>query len=109
VNVVPRRPFYHISPVFYNEADMGQLNIKDEQLIAEAKELAALLGTSTTAAVREAVHERLERERRGRDRARRLRELRAFADRFAANLTGPPMTQKEVDDFLYDPGSGLPR
>ena len=42
---------------------MGQLNIKDETLIAEAKELAALLGTSTTAALREAVHTRLEREK----------------------------------------------
>jgi hypothetical protein len=42
---------------------MGQLNIKDESLIAEAKDLAALLGTSATDAVRQAVRERLERER----------------------------------------------
>ena len=38
---------------------MGQLNIKDEALIAEAKALAELLGTSATDAVRQAVHERL--------------------------------------------------
>jgi len=38
---------------------MGQLNIKDAALIAEAKELAALLGTTATGAVREAVAEKL--------------------------------------------------
>ncbi len=48
---------------------MGQLNIKDEAVIAEAKELAALLGTSATGAVREAVHARLEREKAERDAA----------------------------------------
>ena len=38
---------------------MGQLNIKDDRLIAEAKALADLLGTSATDAVRQAVHEKL--------------------------------------------------
>ena len=41
---------------------MGQLNIKDAALIAEAKELAAMLGTTATGAVREAVAEKLARE-----------------------------------------------
>ena len=52
---------------------MGQLNIKDEALIADAKALAELLGTSTTNAVRRAVQERLARERMNRDEERRRR------------------------------------
>lgn len=87
---------------------MGQLNLKDDALIAETKELAALLGTTATGAVREAVHERLEREKRERDVARKTAEILEFGRHFAANLTGPPMTQKEMDDFLYDPETGLP-
>ncbi len=87
---------------------MGQLNLKDDALIAEAKELAGLLGTTVTGAVREAVHERLEREKRERDVARKTEEILEFGRKFAVNLTGPPMTQKEMDDFLYDPETGLP-
>ncbi|MFL6778467.1 MAG: type II toxin-antitoxin system VapB family antitoxin, partial [Sphingomicrobium sp.] len=49
---------------------MGQLNIKDEALIADAKALADLLGTSTTDAIRRAVNDRLARERVGRDEER---------------------------------------
>lgn len=50
---------------------MGQLNIKDEELIAEAKALAAELGTSVTGALREAIqamrtHRAEEREARKR-------------------------------------------
>ena len=47
---------------------MGQLNIKDVALIAEAKELAAMLGTTATGAVREAVAEKLAREKAARQR-----------------------------------------
>ena len=90
---------------------MGQLNIKDDALIAEAKELAALLGTTATGAVRQAVHERLERERRARHAAqeRRLEEMLAFARQFATHMRQPPMTQQQMDEFLYDPETGLPR
>jgi antitoxin VapB len=87
---------------------MGQLNLKDAILVAEAKELAALLGTTATGAVREAVRERLEREKRERDVARKTQEIMEFGRKFAANLTGPPMTKQEMDDFLYDPATGLP-
>jgi len=90
---------------------MGQLNIKDAVLIAEAKELAALLGTSTTGALREAVRERLAREKRGtaEAKARKLAELRAFTTEFAKHMRQPPMTNEELDDLLYDPDTGLPR
>jgi antitoxin VapB len=83
---------------------MGQLNIKDDKLIAEAKELAALLGTTATAAVREAVRERLAQERR--DRAALAADLMAIGRRAAARLTPD---QRRIDHSdLYDE-SGLPR
>lgn len=88
---------------------MGQLNIKDEALIAEAKELAALLGTSATGAVREAVRERLARERRAQEVERKTAEMLEFAREFATHLRSPPLTQAEMDDMLYDPETGLPR
>lgn len=86
---------------------MGQLNIKDEVLIAETKELAELLGTSATGAVREAVHERLMRERAERDE----RKQRMFAEIMAiaqdASKLFPPGTTSDHSD-LYDE-NGLPR
>jgi hypothetical protein len=86
---------------------MGQLNIKDEVLIAEAKELAALLGTSATGAVREAVRERLARERRERESRRKYEAIMAIAERTAPLLQGPA----EAFDhgrLLHDPETGLP-
>jgi antitoxin VapB len=83
---------------------MGQLNIKDDKLIAEAKELAALLGTTATAAMREAVRERLAQERR--DRAALAEDLMAIGRRAAARLTPD---QRRIDHSdLYDE-NGLPR
>lgn len=86
---------------------MGQLNIKDEVLIAEAKELAALLGTTTTAALREAVRARLEREKAGRDerRQRMVEQIMAIAER-ASKLVPPGVTSDHRD--LYDE-NGLPK
>jgi antitoxin VapB len=86
---------------------MGQLNIKDETLIAEAKELAALLGTSTTAALREAVHTRLEREKAGRDERGRgmVEQIMAIAER-ASKLVPPGVTSDHRD--MYDE-NGLPK
>ncbi len=86
---------------------MGQLNIKDEAVIAEAKELAALLGTSATGAVREAVHDRLTREKAGRDEARRrkIADIMAIAEE-ASKLVPPGVTSDHSD--LYDE-NGLPK
>lgn len=86
---------------------MGQLNIKDEALIAEAKELAALLGTTATGAVREAVQERLAREKAGRDEAaqRRIAAIMAIAEE--ASKLFPPGSSSDHSD-LYDE-NGLPR
>ncbi|MFZ4406364.1 MAG: type II toxin-antitoxin system VapB family antitoxin [Paracraurococcus sp.] len=86
---------------------MGQLNIKDEALIADAKALAELLGTTTTDAVRRAVQERLGRERDDRDAARRQKfeALMAISER--ASKLFPPGTTSDHSDF-YDE-NGLPK
>ncbi len=86
---------------------MGQLNIKDDTLIAEAKELAALLGTSVTGALREAVHERLLREKAERDerKRRKFEAIMAIAER-ASKLVPPGVTSDHGD--IYDE-NGLPK
>lgn len=87
---------------------MGQLNIKDETVIAEAKELAALLGTSATGAVREAVHERLAREKAARDeeRERKVAAIMAIGRRVSALVPEHLRTSDHSD--LYDE-NGLPK
>ena len=87
---------------------MGQLNIKDAVLIAEAKELAALLGTTATGAVREAVHERLAREKAAREeaRARKIAAMMAIGERVAALVPEHLRTSDHSD--LYDE-NGLPK
>jgi hypothetical protein len=87
---------------------MGQLNIKDDALIAEAKALAELLGTSTTGALREAVRDRLARERalRRRSDERFVEELLALGRRTAALL--PPHLRTSDHSDLYD-DHGLPK
>jgi antitoxin VapB len=86
---------------------MSQLNIKDEALIAAAKALAELTGTSTTEAIRRAVHERLQRETAARDeeRRRRFEAIMAISER-ASKLFPPGSTSDHCD--LYDE-NGLPR
>ena len=86
---------------------MGQLNIKDDALIADAKELAALLGTTATGAVREAVQDRLMREKAGREERRQgmYDRIMAIAER-ASKLVPPGVTSDHRD--LYDE-NGLPK
>ena len=86
---------------------MAQMNIKDEAVIAEAKALAELLGTTATDAVRRAVHDRLIRERVARDEAKRRKyeAIMAIA-REASRLVPAGVTSDHSD--LYDE-HGLPR
>jgi antitoxin VapB len=86
---------------------MGQMNIKDEKLIAEARALAELLGTSVTEAVRRAVEEKLaatERERQA-TRQRKFEALMAISER-ASKLFPPGVTSDHSD--MYDE-NGLPK
>lgn len=86
---------------------MGQLNIKDDALIAEARALAELQKTSTTDAIRRAVNEALVRERHAHDDVKRERyeALMAIGRRVKATL--PPGVTSDHSD-LYDE-NGLPR
>ena len=87
---------------------MGQLNIKDEQLIAEARALAAELGTSVVGALRDAVRaRRAERARQvAEKRAATLEATMAIGARVAA-MTPEPLRTSDHSD-LYD-DQGLPR
>ena len=82
------------------------LNIKNQETCQLAGELARLTGETKTGAITVALRERLDRERRVRDAARRLREMRAIAER-CARLLGPGPSAVEHGDVLYDE-RGLP-
>ncbi|MBK1659682.1 type II toxin-antitoxin system VapB family antitoxin [Paracraurococcus ruber] len=81
---------------------MGQLNIKDEKLIADAKRLAEQMGTTVTAALRAAVEEKLARREAERDA--KVRAMMEIAAR-ASKLVPPGVTSDHRD--LYDE-NGLP-
>ncbi len=86
---------------------MGQLNIKDDMLIAEAKALAAELGTSTIGALRAAVAEM--RARRDTERATRRQAKFEAISAIAERASGlfPPGSTSDHSDF-YDE-NGLPK
>ena len=87
---------------------MGQLNIKDDALIAEAKALAEDMGTSVIGALRDAVRaRRLQREReRDGARAAKIAAIMEIAERTAALV--PPELQHSGHADLYDE-SGVPK
>ena len=82
----------------------AQLNIKSEDGYRLAAELALLTGESLTTAVTAAIRERLERERRARDRSLKLARLRSIAAETRSSLRGPAVA-RVVE--LYDE-QGLP-
>ena len=82
------------------------LNIKDEKAHRLARELARLTGESMTAAVSEAIRERLERVRGNskKDMAERLLDI----GRDCAAHLKEPYKSMDVDELLYDE-KGLPK
>jgi antitoxin VapB len=82
------------------------LNIKNEQTHRLVQELATLTGESMTAAVTEAVRERLDRVRRAREISLANR-LMAIGKDCAAHLR-EPFRSADHGDLLYDE-HGLPR
>ncbi len=84
------------------------LNIKNEEADRLARELADLTGESVTAAVTEALRERLARERRQRRRKASLDELRAIAADIASRMK-EPWKSIDIDELLYDEKTGLPK
>ncbi|HUK60810.1 MAG TPA: type II toxin-antitoxin system VapB family antitoxin [Stellaceae bacterium] len=84
------------------------LNIKNEEADRLARELADLTGESVTAAVTEALRERLARERRQRRREGMSERLLAIGAEVAARLK-EPWKSMDIDEFLYDEKTGLPK
>jgi antitoxin VapB len=82
------------------------LNIKNEEAHRLARELASLTGESMTAAVTEALRERLERVRRAGSRG--LAERLLVIGRDCAGRLKEPYRSAEHGELLYDEG-GLPR
>ena len=83
------------------------MNIKDPQVHAMAKELAARRGTSVTDAVRQALKLELELERSHTADAARQEELQALLARFRQLHWPEGVSSKEAQDALYD-DQGLP-
>jgi antitoxin VapB len=81
------------------------MNIKDPQVHAMAKELAARRGTSVTDAVRQALRVELERSQTA--DAARQEELQALLARFRHLPWPEGVSSKEAQDALYD-DQGLP-
>jgi antitoxin VapB len=82
------------------------LNIKDEKTHRMAKELARLTGESMTAAVNQAIRERLDRAR-GKTKNEMTERILEIGRECAARLKGPYKSMN-VDDLLYDE-KGLPK
>ena len=90
------------------------LNIKDEETHALVRELAALKGTTLTAAVKLAVKGEIEREKAagesGAEKKRKRSEvLQAFAREFVRRVKNPDAIHSwDIDKLLYDE-HGLPK
>ena len=81
------------------------LNIKSDEAHRLASELAGMTGESLTAVVTGALRERLERERRGRNRAGTAASLLALGKRFSAL---PDRDTRSADEILGYDEHGLP-
>ena len=82
------------------------LNIKNEETHRLARELARLTGESMTAAVNEAIRERLERVR-GKSRKSMADRLMEIGKDCASRLK-EPYKSMDIDELLYDE-NGLPK
>ncbi len=82
------------------------LNIKDEKTHRMAKELARLTGESMTAAVNEAIRERLERVQ-GKSKKDMTERILEIGRECAARLK-EPYKSMSVNDLLYNE-KGLPK
>jgi antitoxin VapB len=80
------------------------LNIKNEEVRRLAVQLAKETGDSITAAVGEAIREKLERMHSRKNLARDLREMSKACAHLTRNMPG----SEEIDALLYDE-RGLPK
>ena len=73
-----------------------QLNLKDAETYALASELAQLHGETLNAAVKAALREKLERDRRAASMEERLKRINALVDSYASQLGPRTMTDEEA-------------
>ncbi|RYE79504.1 MAG: protein transcription factor [Hyphomicrobiales bacterium] len=85
--------------------EVKQLNIKNAEAYRLATELAALTGESVTAAVTEALREKVERERRAQDREARIEEMLEHGRRYRQL---PERDTRTADEILGYDENGLP-
>lgn len=83
------------------------LKLKNEETHQMARDLAQLTGESLTAAVTQAIRERLDREKTRKWREGRLEWLLQLSKETSA-LTKTGLTSNQIMDELYDPEIGLP-
>ncbi len=86
------------------------MNIKDPQVHAMARELAARRGTTVTDAVRQALSAELERtpDLQGNQAIEaKMAAIRAICERFSARPEWRGRSSQELQDALYD-DNGLP-
>jgi antitoxin VapB len=83
-----------------------QLNIKSDDAYQLASKLAELTGESLTAAVTEALRQRLHAETRTRERDERMARVREITADIRRHLRDPLPSSNH--DFLYDE-RGMPR
>jgi antitoxin VapB len=85
----------------------AQLNIKDAETIELARGLAAKLGKSVTATIREALEEKAQQQNA--ERQAKIDHLNAIVDEFQKNMPEEwrGKTSKEIMDAIYDE-DGLP-
>ena len=82
------------------------LNIRNKQAEHLAAALAKLTGETKTAAVTQALRERLERTRRARSKRRLRDEIEEIALRCAAH---PVLDERHADDIIGYDQHGIPR
>jgi antitoxin VapB len=85
-----------------------QLNIKSDEAYQLATKLAELTGESLTAAVTEALRQRVATEEKARNKEAWMREIRELAAEIRADLTANGQVLDLSSDFLYDDETGLP-
>jgi antitoxin VapB len=94
--------------------DYLSLNIKDAETHAMVRELAALKGTTLSAAVKLAVKEEIDREKAreghsGSKKRKRSEVVQAFAREFVSRVKNPNEIHSwDIDKLLYDE-NGLPK
>lgn len=83
------------------------LNIKNEHTCELAKELAAMTGKSITAAIGEALSEKLDRVRKQHGKKAKAEELLNIGKRCASHIK-QPVSSTDHGALLYDDG-GMPK